>query len=99
MPGLREGENLLRVRDAVEYLKSCGLKVQRTAVYEWFNRGLEYGKAGGTMVTSKEALWRFLNRENVESAGGFTAADLARSREAARELERAGWKKREKVAK
>jgi len=98
MPGLREGETILRVAEVLDYLKSCGLTIPRTAIYTWFDRGLDHGRAGGTFVTSREAIWRFLNRSESTTETTLTADDLERSREAAKRLDKAGARRREKAA-
>lgn len=94
---IHEGEELLSVPEAVEYVATLGRKVYKTTIYGWFKKGLEHGKAS-TFFTSREALWRFFNRENAATENSLSADDLQRSREAAKELERAGWKRKEKAS-
>ena len=94
---LREGETLLSILQAVEYLTSVGYRtakgkpIRRETLYDWRNAGLECGHAGGRLVTSREAIWRFLNREQSPSPSPLSATLRRQDAAAERELEEAGW--------
>ena len=73
-----------------------GRRVHKSTVYRWTSRGtngirLEVAKIGGTLVTSREALQRFVDRLTAKAAGEVPPPDRRTEEVIERELDRHGF--------